>query len=310
MSAPTTPKRGVAMISVSIDLGAGRRGVDMGPSALRIAGITAAVEGLGYAVKELGTVTAGGMETTERGAEGRVHFLTEIADVAERAGRLVELGLSQGHLPLVLGGDHSLSLGTVAAVARHHRERDERVGLIWTDAHADMNTPDTTPSGNIHGMSLAALLGRGHPRLAGLAGAAPALVPENVTVLGARALDDGERTLIRELGVRVITMSEIDEHGIGPCMDEALHRANVGTAGFVLSFDLDSLDPREAPGVGTPVQGGLTYREGHLVCEKAARAGTLLAMEIVELNPVLDRENHTARLAVGLVASALGRTIL
>jgi arginase len=298
------------MISVSIDLGAGRRGVDMGPSALRIAGITEAVEGLGYTVKEVGTVTAGGFETADPGNESRTRFLDEIAGVARRAGELVTEGLEAQCFPLILGGDHSLSIGTVAAVARHQRAAGESLGVVWVDAHSDMNTPQTTPSGNVHGMSLAILLGHGHPRLTALAGDQPCVRPENVTILGPREVDPGERRLIAELGVRVFTMSEIDERGIGPCVDEALERANAGTAGFHLSFDLDALDPTEAPGVGTPVQGGLTYREGHLVCEKAARAGSMLSFEVVELNPVLDRENHTARLALGLVTSALGQTIL
>ena len=301
--------RPIAMVSVSIDLGAGRRGVDMGPSALRIAGIHAAIEELGFKVREVGTVTAGGFETTDPG-DTRVRFLDEIVGVAVRAGDLVSESLSAGCRPLVLGGDHSLSMGTVAAVARHHRERGESIGLIWVDAHADMNTPETSPSGNIHGMSLAVLLGRGHPRLTGVGGGPAAVRPENTSILGARELDPGERALVKELGVRVFTMSEIDERGIAVCMDEALARANDGTSGFHLSFDLDSLDPREAPGVGTPVQGGLTYREGHLVCEKAADTGRLVSLEIVELNPVLDDRNHTARLAVGLVASALGQSIL
>jgi arginase len=303
----------VAMTSVSIDLGAGRRGVDMGPSALRIAGITGTIEALGYEVEEVGTVTAGGFETTDPGTEGRARFLGEIAGVAERTAELVGRGLEHGCLPLVLGGDHSLSIGSVAAVARHHRTRGDAVGVIWVDAHADMNTPETTPSGNIHGMSLAVLLGRGHPRLTGLAGGAggaPAVLSRNVSVLGARDLDPGERSLVSELGVRVFTMSEIDERGIGPCVHEALERANDGTRGFHLSFDLDALDPREAPGVGTPVQGGLSYREAHLVCEKAAGSGRMLGLDLVELNPVLDDRNLTACLAVGLVASALGQTIL
>jgi len=297
------------MVSVSIDLGAGRRGVDMGPSALRIAGIHAAIEAQGFTVREIGTVTAGGLETTDPGDED-ARFLDEIAGVAERAGELVDRGLTRGWLPLILGGDHSLSIGTVAAVARHHRDRGESIGVIWVDAHADMNTPETSPSGNIHGMSLAVLRGHGHHRLSRLGGTEPAVRPENTSILGARELDPGERALVRELGVRVFTMSEIDERGIAVCMDEALARANLGTAGFHLSFDLDSLDPREAPGVGTPVQGGLTYREGHLVCEKAAASGRLVSLEVVELNPVLDDGNHTARLAVGLVASALGQSIL
>jgi arginase len=298
------------MVSVSIDLGAGRRGVDMGPSALRIAGITAQIEGLGYSVREIGTVTAGGFETTDPGVEGSTRFLDEIIGVAERAAELVSRGMDAGCLPLVLGGDHSLSIGTVAAVANHHRERGESIGVIWVDAHTDMNTPESTPSGNVHGMSLAVLLGHGHPRLRALSPGDQAVRPENVTVLGAREVDPGERELIRAMGVRVCTMSEIDERGIGACMDEALARATDGTAGFHLSFDLDALDPREAPGVGTPVQGGLTYREGHLVCEKAAGSGRMVSLEVVELNPVLDDRNHTADLAVGLVTSALGQSIL
>jgi len=301
--------RDIAMVSVSIDLGAGRRGVDMGPSALRIAGIHAALEELGYTVREAGTVTAGGFETTHAG-EPTARFLDEIVGVAVRAGDLVGNAVGQGCRPLILGGDHSLSIGTVAAVARHHRQRDERIGLIWVDAHTDMNTPETSPSGNVHGMSLAVLLGRGHPRLTGVGGGPVAVRPENTSILGARQLDRGERALVKEMGVRVYTMSEIDERGIAVCMDEALARAHDGTAGFHLSFDLDSLDPLEAPGVGTPVPGGLTYREGHLVCEKAAASGRLVSLEVVELNPVLDDRNHTARLAVGLVASALGQSIL
>jgi arginase len=300
----------VALVSISIDLGAGRRGVDMGPSALRIAGITQKIESLGYHVHEGGTVTAGGFETTDPGSETRVQFLDEIAEVANSAAALVEQDLEDGSLPLVLGGDHSLSIGTVSAVARHYRRKGESIGMIWVDAHADLNRPETTPSGNIHGMSLAVLLGYGHPRLTGICPDGPAVRPENVTILAARDLDSGEKQLIRDLGVRVFTMSEIDERGIGWCMDEALGRATASTAGFHLSFDLDALDPREAPGVGTPVQGGLTYREGHLVCEKAATTERMLSMEIVELNPVLDHQNHTARLGVGLVASALGQSIL
>ena len=182
--------------------------------------------------------------------------------------------------------------------------------MIWCDAHADMNRPETTPSGNIHGMSLAVLMGRGHPSLVDIVDGAPFVRPENVVVLGARSIDPGERALIEELGVRVFTMSEIDERGLAVCMQEAIAHASSRTAGFHLSFDLDVLDPQLAPGVGTPVHGGLTYREGHLVCEKASRSGKLLSMEIVELNPVLDDRNRTAGLAVAFVASALGKTIL
>lgn len=298
--------RDIALVSVSIDLGAGRRGVDMGPSALRIAGITGELEAIGHRVTEFGAITAGGLETTEAGRNA-LPFLDEIAKVADSTREAVGAGLGRGCVPLVLGGDHSLSIGSVAAVAEHHRRRGESIGVIWIDAHADMNRPHTTPTGNIHGMSLAVLLGEGHPRLAR---PVPSVRPENASVLGARELDPGEKTLIAEMGVRVFSMSEIDERGVGVCMDEALERANAGTAGFHLSLDLDALDPRIAPGVGTPVQGGLTYREGHLVCEKAARSGRMLSIEVVEINPVLDDRNHTAVLAVGLVASALGKTIL
>jgi arginase len=281
----------------------------MGPSALRIAGITETIESLGYTVSEIGTVTAGGFETTDRG-ETKTRFLEEIVEVARRVGAMVSKGLANGCLPLILGGDHSLSVGSVGSVAQHYRGLGESIGVIWVDAHADMNRPETTPSGNIHGMSLAVLLGQGHPKLVELFETAPAVRAENVSVLGARDLDPGEKALLSELGIRVFTMSEIDERGVAVCMEEALQRANDSTSGFHLSFDLDVLDPRGAPGVGTPVQGGLTYREGHLVCEKAAHSGRLLSLEIVELNPVLDDRNRTAQMAVGLVGSALGKTIL
>lgn len=299
-------EREVALISVSIDLGAGRRGVDMGPSALRIAGIAEALDGVVHRVHEGGTVAAGGLETSDPG-DATLRFLDEVARVTARTRFMVSRALGQGRLPVILGGDHSLSIGSVAAVADHFRERRKPIGAIWVDAHTDMNLPETTPSGNIHGMSLAVLLGRGAGRLKG---PVPSLRPEHVCVLGAREVDPGERALISELGVRVFTMSEIDARGVGPCMDEALERAADGTAGFHLSFDLDVLDPRFAPGVGTPVQGGLTNREAHLVCESAARSGKLVGMDLVELNPVLDHRNDTAALAVGLVASALGKTIL
>ena len=296
----------IAVISVSIDLGAGRRGVDMGPSAMRIAGITREIRAIGRQVVEAGTITAGGIETTEAGTNG-LPFLSEIARVAEGTRALVRQALERNRLPLVLGGDHSISIGSVSAVARHHRTRGAPIGVIWVDAHGDLNRPETSPTGNIHGMPLAILLGHGDRRLVG---GEPAVKPENVSLFGVRSLDPGERALIADLGLRVFTMSEIDERGAAICMDEALQRAGAGTAGFHLSLDLDALDPRLAPGVGTPVQGGLTYREGHLVCEKASRSGNLLSLEVVELNPVLDDRNHTARLAVGLVASALGKSIL
>lgn len=299
----------VAVVSVSMDLGAGRRGVDMGPSALRLAGLTTALESLGRPVVELGTVHAREPEALE-GIDPRARFLPEITDVCTGTRDLVARALSEGCIPLVLGGDHSLSMGSVAAVAAFHRERGERIGVLWVDAHTDFNTPESTPSGNIHGMSLAVLAGGGPEELRSLSGSVPCVRPEDICILGARSIDSGERERIRALGIRVFTMTEIDERGIGPCVGEALDRVTDGTAGFHLSFDLDGLDPMVAPGVGTPVPGGLTYREGHLVCEKASASGRLLSVELVELNPVLDQENRTGRVGVGLLASALGQTIL
>jgi len=306
---PVSRDRTLALVSVFIDLGAGRRGVDMGPSALRIAGLTEKVKEMGYDVRESGAVYASGPEATAPG-ESRTRFLAEITDVCERSHAIVREVLADGCFPLVLGGDHSLSIGTVSAVAAHHRARGERIGLIWVDAHTDMNTPETTPSGNIHGMGLAVLTGRGPEPLLRLGGHAPAVRPENVCVIGARDIDDREKETVRAQGVRVFTMSEIDERGIAACVDEAIRRASDGTAGYHLSFDLDGIDPMVAPGVGTPVAGGMTYREAHLVCEKAARSDRLVSLEVVELNPVLDSENRTGRLGVELVLSALGKTIL
>ena len=306
---PPSPT-GVSVISVSIDLGAGRRGVDMGPSAIRIAGLSGMLEGMGYDVREVGTVTAAGPETLDPG-ESRSRYLAEITEVCRRCHELVRKSLEAGSVPLVLGGDHSLSIGTVSAVAAHFAATEEGIGVIWVDAHTDMNTPETTPTGNIHGMALAILTGQGGPEhLQTMAGFKPAVHPGNVCVLGARDVDPPEKDVVKESGIRVFTMAEIDERGMAACMDEAITRVTSGTAGFHLSFDLDGIDPMVAPGVGTPVAGGLTYREAHLVCEKAARSERLVSLEVVELNPVLDAENRTGRLAIGLMASALGKTIL
>ena len=303
--------RPIGLISVSIDLGAGRRGVDMGPSAIRIAGVLAMLEGMGLPVREFGTVHAPEPEQLDAG-ENRNRYLKEISEVNLRARDLVREALSEGCLPLILGGDHSLSIGTVAGVSNHYREYGGRsIGLLWVDAHTDMNTPVTSPSGNIHGMSLAILSGAGGPpELVELALERPAVPPRYTSVLGARSVDPTEREAVRASGIRVFTMSEVDERGMAPCVDEAIARATRETAGLHLSFDLDALDPMIAPGVGTPVPGGFSYREAHLICEKVARSGALVSLEIVELNPVLDLESRTAGLAVGLIASALGKTIL
>jgi arginase len=301
--------RKVAVISVAMDLGAGRRGVDMGPSAIRIAGLNEALTELGCEVRELGHVTAPGPETVRLG-RAKARYLRDVVDVCIRLRDRVTEALATDCLPLVLGGDHSISVGTVAGLVGHHRARDERVGLIWVDAHSDMNTPDTTPSGNVHGMALASLLGHGAPELIGLAGDGRCLDPAHVSLIATRSVDPDERRVVGESGARVFTMSEVDERGMAACVDEAIQRATAGTAGFHLSFDVDAVDPLFAPGVGTPVPGGISYREAHLICEKVARSGGLIGVEMVEINPVLDSENRTARLAVGLIASALGKTIL
>lgn len=308
-SSSEQPRGPVALLSVSIDLGAGRRGVDMGPSAVRLAGVVEAIHALDRKVVELGTVNAAAPETVSSGGTS-ARYLQEIQQICQDARDLLLEGLEQGAMPLILGGDHSISIGTVAALSDYHHRRDEKVGLIWVDAHTDMNTPEISPSGNIHGMSLAVLTGHGPLELTGLTARTPAISAEHASVLGAREIDPSERELVRESGIRVFTMSEVDERGIAACMDEAVERAMTGTAGFHLSFDLDAIDPMVAPGVGTPVPGGLSYREGHLICEKAARSGGLRSLEVVELNPVLDLGNRTAQLAVGLVASGLGKTIL
>jgi arginase len=301
--------REVALLSVSMDLGAGRRGVDMGPSALRIAGVGEAVEALGCRLQELGTVHAPGPENAVVGEQG-ARYLDEIAGVCRQTRDLLGRALDRGAFPLVLGGDHSLTIGSATAVADHYRAQEAAIGLLWVDAHTDMNAPDITPSGNIHGMSLSVLTGRGSESLLALSSHRPIVDPRHVVVLGAREVDPREREAVREAGIRVYTMSEIDERGLPACVDEAIQRISRGTAGFYVSFDLDALDPMVAPGVGTPIPGGFTYREAHLVCEKVARSGGLLGFELVELNPVLDSRNRTAEVGLRLIESALGKTIL
>jgi len=308
MPAPTAT-RSVTITAVHMDLGAGRRGVDMGPSAIRVAGLAARLSRLGYDVREAGSVSVREPEVCPVG-EAHVKYLEEVrACCTTLRDRTLE-ALEAGATPLALGGDHSIAIGSLAAQALFHRRRGLPVGLVWIDAHADMNTPETSPTGNIHGMPLAVSLGEGVRELVGLAGDRPALDPRHVSIVGARDVDPGERERIRRLGVRVYTMSEVDERGIAACMDEAVARALDGTAGVHLSFDLDGVDPQFAPGVGTPVAGGLTYREAHLACEKVAQTGRLLGMDLVELNPVLDTNNRTAKLAVELILSAFGKSIL
>lgn len=302
-------KRTAAILSVHMDLGAGRRGVDMGPSAIRLAGLAPGIERLGWRVKEMGSVFVREPEALPLG-KATARYLTEVLDVCTRLKAETARALEEGALPIALGGDHSIAMGSVAATALHHRRQERPIGLLWIDAHTDINTPETSLSGNLHGMPLAHLLGLGSPALRALAGDAPAVRPEHVAVLGVRSVDAGERETVKRLGVRVYSMSEIDERGFPDCLKEALARVTGGTAGFHLSFDLDAVDPRYAPGTGTPVPGGLTYREAHFACESAARSGVLLALDMVELNPTLDEHNRTGKLAVELILSALGKTIL
>jgi arginase len=296
-------KRDVAIIGAALDLGQGRRGVDMGPSAMRAAGLEERLESLGYEVHDHGNVESPEPEATTLQDE-RARFLPEIKETCALIAELVAQASADGELPLVLGGDHSVALGTLGGLARAHGSG----GVLWIDAHSDINTPETSPSGNVHGMTLAAALGLAGPGFQHPAWPLPAVEPQRVALLGARSLDEGERRLLREAGIRVFTMSEIDRIGIERAVRESLDR--IAGGGFVhVSLDMDVLDPSIAPGVGTPVRGGLTYREAHLALELVAESGLAGSLEVVEVNPILDRENTTAFTAVELVASALGKTI-
>jgi arginase len=308
-TATPTARKTAAIVAVHMDLGAGRRGVDMGPSAIRVAGLATRLTRLGFDVRELGAVFVPEPEACPVG-EHHSKYLEEVRRCCVELRDKVTIALEAGETPLVLGGDHSIAIGSIAAQALHARKRGLPLGLVWVDAHADMNTPESSPSGNIHGMPLAVALGYGEPALVAVSGDRPSLEARHVSIVGARDLDREEREIVRKSGVRVFTMSEIDERVMAACMEEALARATEGTAGVHLSFDLDAVDPEHAPGVGTPVAGGLTYREAHLACEKAAQSGRLLGMDIVELNPILDESNRTAKLAVELILSAFGKTIL
>ncbi|CAN5882920.1 arginase [soil metagenome] len=302
------PER-IRLIGVPLDLGSGRRGVDMGPSALRIAGLRERLERLGYQVTDAGDLSVTIPETADPG-DPHAHYLPEIVEVTGVLAERVAEALRDGAVPLVLGGDHSLSIGTIAGAASWAREVDADLGLLWFDAHADMNTHETTPSGNIHGMPLAASLGYGHPALTELGGFSPKVRWDKTVLIGAREVDRGERALIRETGIRVFTMREIDEDGIVPVLEEALAIVTEGTAGFLVSWDMDFVDPNFAPGVGTPVKGGVDYREGHLALEIVSDTDGMIGMDVGETNPILDEHNRTGRLGMELVLSAFGKTIL
>ena len=292
-----------------MDLGAGRRGVDMGPSALRVAGLNEKLAAIGYQVEDLGNVVVEQPESLPAGPS-HARYLPQIAHTCARLADMVETAANGGRVPLVLGGDHSVAMGTVAGMSRHFHERNRKLGLIWIDAHADMNTPESSPSGNVHGMPLACCIGNGPEELARLAGYTPAVEPGSVAIVGLRSVDDIERLNVRGTGVHPFTMRDIDERGMRAVIQEAIHLASLGTAGFHLSFDLDAVDPSEAHGVGTPVHGGITYREAHLAMEMVCDSGLMVSMEAVEVNPVMDEANRTALLAVELILSALGKRIL
>jgi arginase len=296
---------GIAIIGAALDLGAGRRGVDMGPSAIRYAGLEERLSSLGFDCADWGNVKT---EVAEATAEGdpTARFLPQIHATCERIARRIGEAVGEGRIPLVLGGDHSIALGTLGGLAA---AAGGPGAALWIDAHGDLNTPATTPSGNVHGMPLAAALGRGGADFESKAWPLPALHPARTTLIGVRSLDEGERALLGELDVTVNTMSELDRHGIEPAVAAALERA-AGAAFVHVSLDMDALDPDVAPGVGTAVRGGLSYREAHLAMELVAESGLLGSFEIVEVNPILDRENATAALAVELAASAFGARIL
>jgi arginase len=303
------PRSQIAIIGVPLDMGADRRGVDMGPSAVRVACLNSKLTSLGYTVDDLGNVPVTQPETQPEGSP-RAKYLAQITDTCTRLAAMVDQALGRGETPLVLGGDHSIAIGTVAGVSINQQRQQKKIGLIWIDAHADMNTPESSPSGNIHGMPLACCMGSGPDELTHIGGFSPKVDPKNVALVGIRSVDEIEREYVQRSGVRVFTMRDIDERGLRAVMEEAITVASGGTAGFHVSLDMDAMDPTEAPGVGTPVRGGLSYREAHLAMETLCDSGRMLSMEVVEVNPVIDEVNRTGLLAVELVLSAMGKRIL
>lgn len=301
--------RSVRIIGVPLDLGASRRGVDMGPFAVRAAGLAERLRALGHEVDDDGNLHIPDRGMFPPDCRG-LDFLGAITDVCRTLADVTASAAADGRIPLALGGDHSLAAGSVAGVARARRARGERIGLLWIDAHADLNTPESSLSGNVHGMPVAHLLGHGDPVLASLAGDGPAVLGEHVALVGIRDLDLAERAHLRAWGIQLYSMRDIDQRGLSACVAEAIARISEGTSGFCCSFDADAVDPSAAPGVGTPVRGGLTFREAHLALEMVADTGRLLGLDIVEVNPILDITNQTADLAVGLAASALGQRIV
>jgi arginase len=299
----------IRIIGVPMDLGASRRGVDMGPSALRVAGLQARIKQLGHQVEDIGNISVKQPEEMSYG-EKRAKYLAEIADACKDLAGIVEKSLDESMLPVVLGGDHSIAAGTLSGIAAHFRKKEKKIGLIWLDAHGDINTPETSPSGNVHGMPLAAAMGYGAAELVELQGFKPKVEPQNISLVGIRDLDSQEKKLAKKSGVHVFTMRDIDERGMREVMSDALKYAMDDTDGISVSLDMDFVDPSDAPGVGTPVRGGVTYREAHLAMEMIADSEAMVSLEIVEINPVIDEHNRTALLGVELVLSGLGKKIL
>jgi len=304
-----TQKEPVHIIGVPLDLGASRRGTDAGPSAVRVAGLSKALVKLGYEVTVESDIAVPTLET-RRPDSHKARFKSEILAVCTDLAGVTRDTLDAGEIPLVIGGDHSIAMGTVAGVAAHFRQQDADIGLIWFDAHGDMNLPDTSPSGNIHGMPLAHILGYGDTDLANILGQCPAVKPEHVVLIGVRDIDDNEREFIRSSGIRVFTMSDIDDLGMGEVSRQALETVNANTIGFHISFDVDGCDPTVIPGSGTLVPGGVSFREAHQLLENCASSGRMKSMEVVELNPFLDQANISAERAVALIQSAFGRSIM
>jgi arginase len=299
----------VRILGVPLDLGQERRGVDMGPSAVRAAGLNHALKSLGHQVEDAGNVRVKIAEEQHFG-DRRAKYLNEIAETCQEVALRVCQTLEEGVFPVSLGGDHSIAIGTLAGAAKFHHDKKQSLGCIWIDAHGDLNTPESSPSGNVHGMPFAATLGHGPEPLIKIFGYAPKLQPRNCVLIGLRDLDPRERRLVKESGVNTFTMRDIDEQGMRAVMEKAMELASHETAGFAVSFDMDVVDPEYAPGVGTPVSGGITFREAHLAMEMIADSKKMVSIEVVEVNPIIDVMNKTAALGVGLLTSALGKKIL
>lgn len=300
----------VRIIGVPMDLGASRRGVDMGPSAIRYTDLRERAQKLGHTVEDMGNVSVPFREDAARGAQRGARYLGAITEVCTEVARRTQEALAAGQLPVVLGGDHALAAGSIAGAAAHFAGNGQRLGVVWMDTHGDLNTPATSSSGNVHGMPLAALLGNGDKALSHIAGEKPALRAADVALVGLRDLDQPERNHIKKWGLSAFTMRALDERGVRAVLEEAIAVATRDTAGLWISFDMDVIDPEEAPGVGTPVPGGMTYREAHLAMEMFADTGKLVGIDMVEVNPVIDERNRTAEIACELILSALGKRIL